>query len=78
MNIDLALNLSDLERDGIVIKTRRAGKQDMFKLNTGSEKVKLLMKFDEMLINYSINEAANKSYVFKDQEKPTRNVNLVL
>lgn len=63
-NSDLSWNTlasiwHSLESEGIVIKTRRVGKRDMFKLNTAAEKVKLLMKFDDMLINYSIENVAS-------------------
>ena len=45
----------------IIIKTRRVGKQDMFKLNMDNEKVRMLIKFDNELIKYSIDTAAKSA-----------------
>ncbi len=39
-----------LERNNIVIKTRRVGKSDMYKLNTNNPAVKQLIKLDWNLI----------------------------
>ncbi len=39
-----------LERNSIVIKTRRVGKSDMYKLNTNNPAVKQLIKLDWNLI----------------------------
>ena len=43
-----------LLEDGTLIKTRRIGKQDMFKLNEGSQNVKILISFFDSLIRSSI------------------------
>jgi len=40
--------------DGILIKTRRIGKQDMYKLNEGSQNVKRLISFFDSLIGSSL------------------------
>lgn len=42
-----------LEKNNIVIKTRRIGKSDMYKLNTKNPAVKQLIKFDLNLIKGS-------------------------
>ena len=47
---------SNLERNNIVIKTRRVGKSDMFKLNTNNPAVKQLIKLDWNLIKGSETE----------------------
>ncbi|MAG45807.1 MAG: hypothetical protein CMH63_03490 [Nanoarchaeota archaeon] len=39
-----------LERNNIVIKTRRVGKSDLFKLNTANPAIKQLIKLDWNLI----------------------------
>ena len=39
-----------LERNNIVVKTRRVGKSDMYKLNTNNPAVKQLIKLDWNLI----------------------------
>jgi DNA-binding transcriptional ArsR family regulator len=39
-----------LEKNGIVIKTRRVGKSDLFKLNTNNPAVKQLVKLDWNLV----------------------------
>ncbi|MEK6894997.1 MAG: helix-turn-helix domain-containing protein [Nanoarchaeota archaeon] len=41
---------SKLERNNIVIKTRRVGKSDLYKLNTKNPAVKQLLKLDWNLI----------------------------
>ena len=41
---------SNLERNKIVIKTRRVGKSDLFKLNTNNPAVKQLIKLDWNLV----------------------------
>ena len=41
---------SNLEKNKIVIKTRRVGKSDLFKLNTENPAVKQLLKLDWNLI----------------------------
>jgi len=41
---------NNLERNKIVIKTRRVGKSDLFKLNTSNPAVKQLIKLDWNLI----------------------------
>ncbi|MCL4391247.1 MAG: hypothetical protein M1284_01145 [Candidatus Parvarchaeota archaeon] len=69
--------LLDLE---IIMKTRRVGKQDMFKANRGSPLVKVLMKTYDELIEYSINkaisESSNKTGVSKSTgNKPVKVVN---
>jgi predicted transcriptional regulator len=46
-----------LLQNGILTKTRRIGKQDMFKLNTKNEFVKELIKFFDSLLRRSIEEA---------------------
>ncbi|HIG95840.1 TPA: helix-turn-helix transcriptional regulator [Candidatus Woesearchaeota archaeon] len=43
----------NLEKNGIVIKTRRVGKSDLFKLNTKNPAVKQLIKLDWNLIKGS-------------------------
>jgi len=47
---------SNLERNNIVVKTRRVGKSDMFKLNTNNPAVKQLIKLDWNLIKGSEEE----------------------
>ena len=47
---------SKLERNNIVIKTRRVGKSDLFKLNTKNPAVKQLLKLDWNLIKGSEQE----------------------
>ena len=44
---------NNLERNKIVIKTRRIGKSDMYKLNTSNPAVKQLIKLDWNLIKGS-------------------------
>lgn len=46
-----------LERNNIVVKTRRVGKSDLFKLNTENPAVKELIKLDWNLIKGSEMEA---------------------
>lgn len=46
----------NLERNRIVIKTRRIGKSDMYKLNTNNPAVKQLIKLDWNLIRGSEEE----------------------
>ena len=46
-----------LERNNIVIKTRRVGKSDLFKLNTDNPAIKQLIKLDWNLIKGSEQEA---------------------
>ena len=46
-----------LSDSGVVIKTRRVGKQDMFKADRDSPLVKILMKAYDELTMYSIDEA---------------------
>ena len=41
---------SNLERNNIVVKTRRVGKSDLYKLNTENPAVKQLIKLDWNLI----------------------------
>lgn len=49
---------------GFVIKTRKIGKQELFKLNLESELVKRLAAFDDSLIKYSLTtHATNASKV---------------
>ena len=45
-----------LERNGIVVKTRRVGKSDLYKLNTNNPAVKQLIKLDWNLIKGSEQE----------------------
>lgn len=45
-----------LVSNGIIIKTRRVGKQDMFRLNSGNALVKQLIKFFDALLKESIEE----------------------
>lgn len=45
---------SNLLTNEIIIKTRRVGKQDMFKLNMGNPFVKELIKFFDSLLKSSI------------------------
>jgi len=40
-----------LERNNIVVKTRRVGKSDLFKLNTDNPAIKQLIKLDWNLVN---------------------------
>ena len=47
---------SNLERNKIVIKTRRVGKSDLFKLNTENPAIKQLIKLDWNLIKGSEEE----------------------
>lgn len=47
---------SKLERNNLVIKTRRIGKSDLFKLNTANPAVKQLIKLDWNLIQGSEEE----------------------
>ncbi len=42
---------NNLERNNIVIKTRRIGKSDLYKLNTKNPAVKQLLKLDWNFIN---------------------------
>ncbi len=46
----------NLERNNIVVKTRRVGKSDMYKLNTNNPAVKQLIKLDWNLIKGSETE----------------------
>lgn len=46
-----------LEKNNIVIKTRRVGKSDLFKLNTKNPAVKQLLKLDWNLIKGAEQEA---------------------
>ncbi len=64
----------------IIIKTRRVGKQDMFKANRDSPLVKVLMRTYDGLIEYSINkmisETADKTDVSKGiGRRPVKIVN---
>lgn len=43
----------NLEKNGIVVKTRRVGKSDLYKLNTKNPAVKQLIKLDWNLIKGS-------------------------
>jgi len=45
-----------LEKNHIVVKTRRVGKSDMYKLNTGNPAIKQLIKLDRNLIKGSEKE----------------------
>ena len=45
-----------LERNGIVVKTRRVGKSDLYKLNVNNPAVKQLIKLDWNLIKGSEQE----------------------
>ena len=47
---------SQLIRDDIIIKTRRIGKQDMFRLNTKNYLVKELMRFFDALLKESVEQ----------------------
>ena len=49
-----------LSDSGVVIKTRRVGKQDLFKANRDSPLVKILMKTYDELIMHSIDEVAKE------------------
>ncbi len=42
---------NNLERNNIVIKTRRVGKSDLYKLNTNNPAVKQLLELDWKFIN---------------------------
>ncbi len=55
-----------LSDSGVVIKTRRVGKQDMFKANKDSPLVKILMRTYDELITYSIDEAAKQITIPKN------------
>lgn len=46
--------------NGILIKTRRVGKQDMFKLNAESKYVRSMIRLFDSLIKESIGEAKEK------------------
>jgi hypothetical protein len=48
-----------LERNCIVIKTRRVGKSDLFKLNTDNPAVKQLLRLDWNLIKGAEQEVCN-------------------
>jgi len=48
---------SNLERNNIVIKTRRVGKSDLFKLNTKNPAVQQLIKLDWNLVKGSEQES---------------------
>ena len=48
---------SNLEKNHIVIKTRRVGKSDLYKLNTNNPAVKQLLKLDWNLVKGSEQEA---------------------
>ena len=46
---------------GIVVKTRKIGKQEMYTLNKENELVRLLIKFYDSLLNYAIeNQKINR------------------
>ena len=47
---------SNLEKNNIVVKTRRVGKSDMYKLNMNNPAVKQLLKLDWNLISGSEQE----------------------
>lgn len=55
-----------MEKD-IVTRTRKIGKQEMYRLNTTNELVKLLMKFYDSLIKYTI-----------DNEQPSKKTELAM
>jgi DNA-binding IclR family transcriptional regulator len=42
---------NNLERNNIVVKTRRVGKSDLYKLNTNNPAVKQLLKLDWNLVS---------------------------
>ncbi|MDE1870111.1 MAG: helix-turn-helix transcriptional regulator [Candidatus Micrarchaeota archaeon] len=46
---------------GIVVKVRKVGKQEMFRLNSENELVKVLIAFDDSLLKYSINLAGREA-----------------
>jgi len=50
-----------LEKNSIVVKTRRVGKSDLYKLNTKSPVIKQLIKLDWNLINKEECEAVSKN-----------------
>lgn len=60
---------------GILIKTRRIGKQDMFEINKENALVKILMKTYDELIMYSIDEASKTSAAKHTEYKPAKVVN---
>ena len=49
----------NLERNRIVIKTRRVGKSDLYKLNTSNHAIKQLIKLDWNLLKGSEQEVYN-------------------
>jgi hypothetical protein len=49
----------NLERNRIVIKTRRVGKSDLYKLNTSNPAIKQLIKLDWNLLKGSEQEVYN-------------------
>ncbi len=58
-NADISYNTlnsvwKQLLNESIVVKTRRVGKQDMFKLNENSKDVKILIAFFDSLINSNL------------------------
>lgn len=55
----------------IVVKVRKVGKQEMFKLNSENELVKVLIVFDDSLLKYSI-EAAGKEAKPAPAKSPVR------
>lgn len=52
-----------LASNEIIIKTRRIGKQDMFKLNTENKYVRDMMTLFDSLIKHSIEEAKERTKV---------------
>ncbi len=51
---------SALLSNGIIVKTRRIGKQDMFRLNAENPFVNELIKFFDAILSASINQHAEK------------------
>lgn len=47
---------SRLEKNGLVVRTRKVGKAQMYKLNTSNPFVRQLMKIDDMLIKKALSE----------------------
>lgn len=55
---------------GFITKTRKIGKQELFKLNAENELVRMLIEFDDSLIKYSIesNKKVGKERSVKRQK----------
>ncbi len=56
---------SRLVKNGIILKTREVGRADLYKLNTGSMKVKALMRFDFELSSAALEQGTKKVIALK-------------